>query len=945
MPQQITSVNLAVMPFISSCDSTRANMSAKQFSQSLTNPNCEIPFVISNEYQTLVDSSTLGIQFAKFGGQVLYNDNDILVIYYPNAPQKLITYRIPPFKKTTSFFASCLRNSLPQGSKFNQGDILYEYDCFRDGIPSSGYNVNTAYCPFFGFNHEDALTISESFAQKAKHQFTETIYIPIYEFTLLQKIIEEFINRQNETNTKINELEKKINYLKNVSNIPISNNYSPKDNNYLLNNIIDQSFDENDLNEKEEKNNENKQNIEKEGGEEKEEEKENKGKDNLDKENMNKEENTNVTLLQSSKNESKKTKFLFQQVLSKVNILENKHNELLEQFNSNNKEYKKEVQSLKNKNKESTTKITELENMIKEMQNKKEEEIDEMKIINDDEENVEIDQDKVKIWIKNLEQKLTKKIEFSDKRNKNNEGSLNELKNEINDLKNKLNNLESMLSSPNEKEDEKKENEQSDEEKKEGRNIFDDLAKKEELNQLKNEFQHKIDEVNDNISKNPLLNIDEKKLYESIIPKLSQMTQNLKENVQKSIENNEKYVKNQIKKIDIDSIKAEMASMKKELKNKLNKENLGSINLKIEDMENIEENLRTLIDDNRNDIRQCNDKYAKIFKVLETLRGQVLTLFDDEETKNKKDTDESKIDWSLLVSRQEYDEDKEKMNKKIEKIYLQETDNYRIIQEIQRKIRNLVTETDLQNVEQYLLNLLNENKIKISKTYVEKMEHQKNLKLLELRIKTLEETASKENENWLLAKKPINGFLCASCEAYIGDLKNNEEIATWNKLTNKKDRKNYRIGHGFSTMLKMINTDLLKRLEKEKENINNHSVINNSHIAKSDDIKKINKNLPKINLTNQININETQNMHMNMNMNNSHSDEVNDHLNNSSNNLNSHTQINFDRNFLNIKGQLSDRAINKNVVINNFNKDIIDNLTSEELHPKVIKIAKKSKKA
>ena len=772
---------------------------------------------------------------------------------------------------------------------------------------------------------------------------------PLLEFNLLQKIIEEFINRQNETNNKINELEKKINYIKNMSSISQTNNYSPKDNN-MLNNIIFESFEENDLNEKEDENEENKQNVENEENKQNEEkeEKEKNVQDNLDKDNINKEENKTKTLLQSSKNESKKTKFLFQQVLSKVNILENKHNELLEQFNSNNKEHKKEVQSLKNKNKENATKISELENMIKEMQNKKEEELDEMKIINDDEDNIEIDQDKVKTWIKNLEQKLTKKIEFSDKRNKNNEGALNGLKNEINDLKNKLNNLESMLSSPNEKEKEEEDkNEQVDEEKKEGRNIFDDLAKKEELNKLKLEFQQKIDEVNDNISKNPLLNIDEKKLYESIIPKLGQMTQNLKENIQKSIENNEKYVKNQIKKIDIDSIKAEMASMKNELKNKLNKENLGSINLKIEDMENIEENLRTLIDDNRNDIRQCNDKYAKIFKVLETLRGQVLSLFDDEESRNKKDTDESKLDLSLLVSRPDYDEDKEKMNKKIEKIYLQETDNYRIIQEIQRKIRNLVTETDLQNVEQYLLNILNENKIKMSKTYVEKMELQKSLKFLELRIKSLEETASKENENWLLAKKPINGFLCASCEAYIGDLKNNEEIATWNKLSNKKDRKNYRIGHGFSTMLKMLNTDLLKRLEKEKEkeNINNHSVINNNHAFKQDDIKKINKNLPKINLTNQININETQNM--NMNMNNSHSEEINEHLNNSSNNLNSHTQINFERNFLNIKGQLTDRAINanKNANINNFNKDIIDNMTNEEIHPKVIKIAKKSKKA
>ena len=78
----------------------------------------------------------------------------------------------------------------------------------------------------------------------------------------------------------------------------------------------------------------------------------------------------------------------------------------------------------------------------------------------------------------------------------------------------------------------------------------EEKEKNEELNKLKLEFQQKIDEVNDNISKNPLLNIDEKKLYESIIPKLGQMTQNLKENVQKSIENNEKYVKNQIKKIE-----------------------------------------------------------------------------------------------------------------------------------------------------------------------------------------------------------------------------------------------------------------------------------------------------------------------------------------------------------------------------------------------------------
>ena len=790
---------------------------------------------------------------------------------------------------------------------------------------------------------------------------------PLLEFTLLQKIIEEFINRQNETNNKIIELEKQISSIKTMPVI------SPKDN-FLLNNMIEETSEENDLKEIENLNKDieikqnietNKEKEEKEteeekeevGGEEKKEdvkedvkeEKKEEDKEKINKETIDKdkEDDKVKTLLQSNKEDFKKSKFYFQQISGKVNILENKYNELLEQFISLKKESKKEIQTLKNKDKENATKITELENLINEMQNKKEEEIDNMKVINEDEGDIEIDKDKVQIWIKNLEQKVMKKIELSDRRNKNNEGSLNEIKKEIEDLKNKINNLNSMLSAnPKEKEAEK--NEEKEEEKKDleddnkdNINIFDTLATKEELNKLKDEFQKKIEEVNDNITKNPLLNIDEQKLYEMIIPKMGQMSQNLKENVVKSIENNEKYVKNQIKKLDIDSLKAELSAIKKDLNNKLNKENLGSINLKLEDIESFGENLRTLIDDNKNDIRLCNDKYSKLFKVLETLRGQVLTLFEEEYSQNKKDKDDSKLDIALLVSRQDYDEDKSSMNKKIDKIFSKESDNYRMIQEIQRKIRNLITETDLQNLEQYLLNIISENKLKISKNYVEKSDLQKALKFIEIRIKTLEEAASKENENWLLAKKPINGFLCASCEAYIGDLKNNSEFSAWNKLSDRKGRKNYRIGHGFSTMLKMINSDLLKRFEKEKEstNKNNNSVINNSNPFKLNEVKKIHKNLPKINITNQANNNETQNV----NVNNSHSEEVNENLNNSLNNLKTHTQVHFDRNTLNIKGQLSDRVINKNKDLNFFNKDIIENMTNEEIHPKVIKISKQNK--
>ena len=59
----------------------------------------------------------------------------------------------------------------------------------------------------------------------------------------------------------------------------------------------------------------------------------------------------------------------------------------------------------------------------------------------------------------------------------------------------------------------------------------------------------------------------------------------------------------------------------------------------------------------------------------------------------------------------------------------------------------------------------------------------------------------------MLVKKPIGGFSCASCENYLGDLKENDEKIFWNKFPehDNKDINIYRIGNGFSRILNMIN--------------------------------------------------------------------------------------------------------------------------------------------
>lgn len=161
--------------------------------QSLTHPDCEIPYTVSSEYRHLVNQSTAGIGIAKDEGEIKYNSCDLIILYYYNL-DKIEVKHIPLIKHTSDNFASRLRFSMPKGTKFKKGEVLYSYDCFRNGVPSFGYNVFTGYFNFFGLNHEDGLVISESFAQKAKAQYVETLVIPIYEYTMLQPIYQNIEN-------------------------------------------------------------------------------------------------------------------------------------------------------------------------------------------------------------------------------------------------------------------------------------------------------------------------------------------------------------------------------------------------------------------------------------------------------------------------------------------------------------------------------------------------------------------------------------------------------------------------------------------------------------------------------------------------------------------------------------------------------------------------------
>jgi hypothetical protein len=177
----LVSTGLNSIAFLSSSDSTRLQMSAKQLAQSVTGLNCRLPYVIGKDYPYLSHTSRLFKKTADYDGEVLYSNEDLLIVGFIDDKDisKIETYNIPKYKHTANNFATTLRNRLYSGS-FDKGDVLYEYDCFNQDVPCYGYNANVLYFPWFGYNFEDSIVISDSFAKRATSTKIKSVSIFVY---------------------------------------------------------------------------------------------------------------------------------------------------------------------------------------------------------------------------------------------------------------------------------------------------------------------------------------------------------------------------------------------------------------------------------------------------------------------------------------------------------------------------------------------------------------------------------------------------------------------------------------------------------------------------------------------------------------------------------------------------------------------------------------------
>ena len=396
----------------------------------------------------------------------------------------------------------------------------------------------------------------------------------------------------------------------------------------------------------------------------------------------------------------------------------------------------------------------------------------------------------------------------------------------------------------------------------------------------------------------------------------------------KKIENLEKAVKSMPNYLGIEQMKSDINALKSNIGNCALAQDLKDVKEKGDETQRQLSVLKDQFEDFITNTAD-HDDLQNLKRKLEFVNSKVQEYFTTQEELVNKIT-QSNINKSQYPPGEKYVEIQrfEDFKAQIIKEFTSVNDNFthlrRLVDSILDSLKNKPSYRDIKVLEEELLVKIEELKVATAKKFAERIETTKNFKYLDQQIKNiLQVYISKDGrtDNWLLAKRPLNSNLCASCEAYIGDLKDNSNFPPWNTRYPHKDQndKYYRLGNGFSKMLQMLNVD-----ENEKKNASNIQ-------------KTINANNSEINLANKLNENNTSKSNLSI-----IKTEINNENNNNilpkikGNNTSNNFMKNNNSNNKNITSGNNTENVEEQNIINEGNNE-------KDARPKITKISKVNK--
>ena len=488
--------------------------------------------------------------------------------------------------------------------------------------------------------------------------------------------------------------------------------------------------------------------------------------------------------------------------------------------------------------------------------------------------------DAAKVLIMSLEKKVFKKFEQNDEKQKNLDEEMFKHKNDVKQINEYIDNLKRKFENENLNDDILNQfNEFKDDINERLKNININTNIENDSSPKENEEKRsEIDEEKLNNLINNSINDSEGKIMTNIKKIIEETKNNIMTNHETSINENLNIIKNLSKKLkeleksleqkvneDIfTKLSEKISKMEEDLKQKTNKFNFEELSDKVGILE---EKFKDT-DYKMEQINEAEEKIrfenSNIVRKIEYLSGEYAKLaFGPVNDSNVKKRN-SIYDLTRYVESSQFLETTKKLFLKIDNLRTKIESNQKNIEDILERLKGTPTEDDFVQYQNLLKAMLEDLKLSCNKKYADKIDVQKTFRYIETQIKSLNENYKREGETWLLAKKPLSNYLCASCESVIRDMNTKSDYIPWGKYPKRdEERTKYRMGHGFSRMLQMVNTDLLRTQEsKEKEKIyasDDEHYINDSNKINNND-KKV--KLPYVNKrgNNNSNINNSVNI-------------------------------------------------------------------------------------
>ena len=520
--------------------------------------------------------------------------------------------------------------------------------------------------------------------------------------------------------------------------------------------------------------------------------------------------------------------------------------------------------------------------------------------------------DASKVLIMALEKKVFKKFEQNDEKYKVLDEDVTKFKNDFNDLINNFDSLKKKieLNEPNEEI-----HNEFNEYKEKMTDYLTNLSNR--INSLGTVNVNEVSNVNNTFDEEKVKNLLNDSLNELENKIMSNIKENIEETKKKILENHNSSMEDTINMIK--NLSKKIKEIDKTLEQKVNDTTVNEMNEKIK---KIEEELKqktnqytfeelndkvTILDEKSKDtdfkmeqINELADKLrqenSNIVRKIEYLTGEYAKLAYgpvSETTSNKR---KSIFDTSNFIDSQKFIETTKIIHKKLDFLKSNIDTIQKNIDDIFERLKSTPNEDDFIQYQNLLKSMIEDLRLSCNKKYSDKIDVQKSFRYIETQIKNLNENYKREGESWLLAKKPLSNFLCASCESVIRDMNTKNEYIPWNKYPQREENlTKYRMGHGFSRMLQMVNTDLLRSQENKEKNYasDEEKMSNLNELNRTSENKKV--KLPYVSHRGHNNNNIDNNSSLITGKNNSGSVNKSSILNNNSNinNINSGNEGNI----------------------------------------------------